>query len=91
MPRVYRTFAVDEDNKIVLELWGRAEPSRGELEALVVTADDFRLPEIADVQTRVGTACRGCGCTTDRACPGGCSWAEPDLCSACSVKGVRRA
>jgi hypothetical protein len=30
-----------------------------------------------------GPACRVCGCTDDRACPGGCSWAEPDLCSRC--------
>lgn len=27
--------------------------------------------------------CRVCGCTNDRACPGGCVWAEPDLCSRC--------
>jgi hypothetical protein len=29
--------------------------------------------------------CRGCGCTTDRACPGGCSWVsiDPPICSAC--------
>lgn len=27
--------------------------------------------------------CRVCGCTDDRACPGGCCWVEPDLCSAC--------
>lgn len=30
-----------------------------------------------------GPACRVCGCTEDRACPGGCWWVEPDLCSAC--------
>lgn len=28
--------------------------------------------------------CRECGCTDDRACPGGCWWVEPDLCSACA-------
>ena len=28
-------------------------------------------------------ACRVCGCTQRRACPGGCSWVEWDLCSAC--------
>ena len=30
-------------------------------------------------------ACRICGCTDDRACPGGCSWIsrEPPLCSSC--------
>ena len=28
--------------------------------------------------------CRGCGCTDERACPEGCSWVEPDLCSECA-------
>lgn len=27
--------------------------------------------------------CRRCGCTQGRACPAGCSWIEPNLCSAC--------
>lgn len=27
--------------------------------------------------------CKKCGCTNERACPGGCYWVEPDLCSAC--------
>ena len=28
--------------------------------------------------------CRLCGCTEARACPGGCYWFEPDLCSRCA-------
>ncbi len=28
--------------------------------------------------------CRVCGCTENNACPGGCSWVEPDLCSGCA-------
>jgi hypothetical protein len=28
-------------------------------------------------------ACLGCACTDDLACEGGCSWAEPNLCSEC--------
>ena len=28
--------------------------------------------------------CRICGCTEARACPGGCYWFEPDLCSRCA-------
>jgi hypothetical protein len=28
--------------------------------------------------------CRVCGCTDERACPGGCVWAEPNLCSRCA-------
>jgi hypothetical protein len=34
---------------------------------------------------RIGV-CRVCGCTDDRACPGGCFWVEPDLCSSCMDK-----
>lgn len=34
--------------------------------------------------------CRLCGCTEDRACPGGCAWAndDRDLCTACAGKTV---
>lgn len=28
-------------------------------------------------------ACRGCGCTDEAACDGGCWWVEADLCSSC--------
>lgn len=28
--------------------------------------------------------CRVCGCTDNHACPGGCYWVEPDLCSRCA-------
>lgn len=27
--------------------------------------------------------CRGCGCTDDYACPGGCWWVADDLCNRC--------
>lgn len=30
-----------------------------------------------------GRRCRRCGCTDIQACPGGCWWIEPDLCSQC--------
>ena len=30
-------------------------------------------------------ACRSCACTDDVACPGGCTWYEYDLCSACAT------
>ena len=34
--------------------------------------------------------CRVCGCTDERACPGGCHWITPDLCSECApaVRGI---
>ncbi|HEY0075554.1 MAG TPA: hypothetical protein VGB77_15760 [Abditibacteriaceae bacterium] len=30
--------------------------------------------------------CRVCGCTNEAACNGGCSWAEPNLCSECHAR-----
>ena len=32
--------------------------------------------------------CRECGCTDDHACDPPCSWAEPDLCSACVLQAA---
>lgn len=34
-----------------------------------------------------GLACKFCGCTDDRACPGGCFWIshDPPVCSACEA------
>ncbi|MEA4895782.1 MAG: hypothetical protein VB064_11040 [Oscillospiraceae bacterium] len=35
-------------------------------------------------RVRTEPVCRVCGCTEDNACPGGCCWVEPDLCSTCA-------
>lgn len=35
-----------------------------------------------------GGVCRVCGCTDLVACPGGCYWVEPDLCSQCAAKAA---
>lgn len=32
----------------------------------------------------VDATCRVCGCTSQHGCPGGCIWAEPNLCSRCA-------
>lgn len=32
--------------------------------------------------------CRICGCTEARACPGGCHWVEPGLCSSCLYRAA---
>lgn len=36
--------------------------------------------------TRSEPTCRFCGCTDLQACPGGCSWIAPEVCSACADK-----
>jgi hypothetical protein len=33
--------------------------------------------------------CKFCGCTDARACPGGCSWFMPEVCSQCAEAAVR--
>ena len=41
-------------------------------------------PAVAVKQAVKVRRCRVCGCTDRRACPGGCSWVEADLCSVCA-------
>nr|WP_092074966.1 hypothetical protein [Dendrosporobacter quercicolus]NSL49594.1 hypothetical protein [Dendrosporobacter quercicolus DSM 1736]SDN24132.1 hypothetical protein SAMN04488502_11550 [Dendrosporobacter quercicolus] len=41
---------------------------------------------IAEIEAEAEPAvprCQICGCTDNHACPGGCYWVRPDLCSAC--------
>ncbi|CAA0128978.1 Uncharacterised protein [Starkeya nomas] len=40
--------------------------------------------EVARIPSRLGPICRRCGCTEYDGCEGGCSWAEDDLCTACT-------
>lgn len=44
--------------------------------------DDLGMPGYPD---NPGPSCRVCDCTQERACEGGCIWAEADLCSRCVV------
>lgn len=46
------------------------------------------LPDLAPIGVR---ACRVCGCTEDCACPGGCRWVAPGLCSSCAPALVEAA
>jgi hypothetical protein len=34
------------------------------------------------------SACKVCGCTWSNACPGGCHWVGPGLCSSCAEGGM---
>lgn len=36
------------------------------------------------IQMTAGWECLGCGCTNERACVGGCSWVNEDMCSQCA-------
>ncbi len=61
---------------------------RGEALGYTPTADAVEriIPALVSFAWR----CRVCGCTNERACPGGCHWVEPNLCSECAMKDNRR-
>lgn len=42
---------------------------------------------LVPIPALLGPVCRACGCSEQDACPTGCGWAEPDLCTSC-VEGA---
>lgn len=46
--------------------------------------DREKLSEILCHLQKEKMKCMFCGCTADHACPGGCSWAAPNVCSRCT-------
>lgn len=42
--------------------------------------------EIDEAFLHEGMRCKVCGCSWQDPCPGGCEWAEPNLCTACVKK-----
>jgi len=62
---------------------GTAPPAVQTLAATSVGAQPAAQRPSALPGSLAGGVCRGCGCTDDRACPGGCWWVETDLCSSC--------
>lgn len=66
------------------ELWRAYDHGRGLLDDRAADGSDYWSVRDRCIAAAEGeTACRVCGCTDARACAGGCSWVEPDLCSAC--------
>jgi hypothetical protein len=87
MPVIYTTHLVDANGCSVLAVMSRDEPPGTETaEALKDTVERFGL-EVHDITVAREVACRGCGCTDERACPGGCEWVPggADLCSRCEL------
>lgn len=65
---------------------GCADEAFGEdLQRRVIAAVWGALEGFGGIAVRVPT-CRICGCTEAMACAEGCSWVQPDLCSACEKK-----
>jgi hypothetical protein len=68
----------------VLRRWEHAEQMANRLLDAAVPCDFDLYPEGPDLAALGIRACRECGCTDEDACPGGCGWVEPDLCSQCA-------
>lgn len=58
---------------------------RGEKLAAVQFDGNKNPSYIPIIEMRV-VKCRVCGCTDENACPGGCSWANRDICTSCVDK-----
>jgi hypothetical protein len=56
----------------------------------LATMMDLRRFDLPFLRIGMVRTCSQCGCTDDRACPGGCSWVAWDLCSACAPVGQAR-
>jgi hypothetical protein len=88
MPVVYRIAAIDDFGECRLEAWSldpQIEPTTQARFERTLTRF-FRDAPIEHISLKVLLACRGCGCTEDHACAGGCHWTpgEEDLCSRCA-------
>jgi len=47
-------------------------------------ADERALLASIGVQLPDEPGCRECGCSDSLACPDGCGWTQPDLCTTCA-------
>jgi hypothetical protein len=83
MPFVHMIRLLDANGEPVLEVMSQ-DPGRETLEALQDTAQRFGL-EVAGAEADSFIVCRGCGCSDEAACPGGCEWVQEDLCSKCAL------
>ncbi|HWA39819.1 MAG TPA: hypothetical protein VG873_18345 [Burkholderiales bacterium] len=51
---------------------------------LPISRDELQRLQL--LEAFAGDECEICGCTDDCACPGGCSWVAPGLCSSCALQ-----
>ena len=86
MPLVTRMAVVTADRETLIEAWSLDRPSEETQEFVVATAERMFDTDGCSLVIDQAMACRTCGCTDDRACAGGCSWVEADLCSSCAPR-----
>ena len=75
-------------NRYVCPVCGRFSYSSVPLEAQADDSCPYPFCEGHVIPAPEDQKCRVCGCTWDHACPGGCYWVEPALCSRCAGEAV---
>lgn len=70
-------------NRLAKQYLRKAVAVRGGYQLSIFMSVDSYQDLMLEVDSLEMPRCRICGCTDDNACPGGCSWAEDDLCSEC--------
>jgi hypothetical protein len=58
---------------------------RSVLATALMAGAEHLVPE-PSAWVKLNRQCRICGCTDDEACPGGCSWSQPEICSTCALR-----
>ena len=76
-------LAVKLENYIPRIKGSNAYGSRKQLDTLCRELSKIH-DELVDMTYRT-YKCRSCGCTQERGCQGGCTWAKPNLCSNCGA------
>jgi hypothetical protein len=76
--QAYETASVEGDAAVLTIIMAALFPDRDDDKPF--GEEPCPMLNLAEIGVR---ACHGCGCTDDCACPGGCSWVGPNLCSAC--------
>jgi hypothetical protein len=82
-PEAAARLAQDGVGEIDMERYMNSAELSIEIIGQPVEAEAARQQRIAAGEE---TACRVCGCSESKACPGNCWWVEPGLCSACRAR-----
>jgi len=80
-PALLRAVRAIENPKILRRIFRlETEMSGGRPRRVMVRAIESRRAQLKRLRLRT---CKACGCTDRHGCPGGCGWAEEDLCTQC--------
>jgi len=86
--KIFQETVDEAEKKVFMDYHCFPNPNDEGIENGLLPFDEPTQNDVKEIFTEVEDPqpvqkCRVCGCTQERACPGGCYWVEPDLCSSC--------